>query len=148
MTNILNRLKSDRSMMSVLLQFEQFLDDMDVYVYANWIDGELADGPNISRYYATATFRFPYDRMPDPRGGDRLLVHDVRVEYRKHTETYTEAEPGMTPVKKTRPVWLVTIALPKKFIDELDNSDLAWYSDEIDKNSVQDARRDEAGGDV
>ena len=32
---------------SVLKDFERVLDELDLYVYENWEDGELASGPNI-----------------------------------------------------------------------------------------------------
>ena len=31
----------------VLKDFERVLDELDIYVYANWQDGELAEGPII-----------------------------------------------------------------------------------------------------
>ena len=33
--------------LGVLKDFERVLDEMDVYVYANWLDGELAVGPKV-----------------------------------------------------------------------------------------------------
>ena len=33
---------------TVLKDFERVLDDLDVYVYDNWEDGEIVSGPKIS----------------------------------------------------------------------------------------------------
>jgi hypothetical protein len=35
----------------VLKDFERVIDELGVYVYDNWEDGELASGPNIERHW-------------------------------------------------------------------------------------------------
>ena len=39
-----------------LLDFERVLDEMDMYVYENWDQGELAYGPQVDRHWITAGF--------------------------------------------------------------------------------------------
>ena len=41
---------------TVLKDFERVLDDLDVYVYDNWEDGEIVSGPKISRHWVTCAF--------------------------------------------------------------------------------------------
>ena len=35
--------------LNILKDFERVLDELDVYVYDGWLDGELVAGPNESR---------------------------------------------------------------------------------------------------
>ena len=44
--NIQSIYESDVSF-QVLKDFERVLDDLDLYVYENWMDGELVSGPKI-----------------------------------------------------------------------------------------------------
>ena len=39
---------------TILKDFERVLDELNPYVYDNWMDGELADGPEILRHFVTA----------------------------------------------------------------------------------------------
>jgi hypothetical protein len=50
--NIENIYGSNNSL-NILKDFERVLDELDLYVYENWIDGELIEGPEESRYYIT-----------------------------------------------------------------------------------------------
>ena len=68
---------------SVLKDFERVLDELDLYVYDNWEDGELASGPKIEKHWVSCEFMWPKDRMPDPMGGKRLLDYDCKVTYKK-----------------------------------------------------------------
>ena len=36
--------------LALLKDFERVLDELDVYVFDSWIDGELVEGPKESRY--------------------------------------------------------------------------------------------------
>ena len=40
---------------SILKDFERVLDELDLYVYENWEDGELVSGPNIAVSYTHLT---------------------------------------------------------------------------------------------
>ena len=66
-----------------LLDFERVLDELDLYVFANWKKGELVEGPVNEKYFVTCTFMWPYKMMPDPRGGERLLEYGCEVRYKK-----------------------------------------------------------------
>ena len=63
----------------VLKDFERVLDELDLYVYDNWENGELAAGPKIDRHWVTCSFMWPRSQMPDPMGGKRLLDYDCKV---------------------------------------------------------------------
>ena len=52
--------------LNLLKDFERVVDELDLYVFDNWIDGELAEGPKEDRYYITCTFCLLYT-SPSPR---------------------------------------------------------------------------------
>tara|TARA_B110000503_G_C7074276_1_gene382231 strand:+ start:202 stop:723 length:522 start_codon:yes stop_codon:yes gene_type:complete len=111
----------------VLKDFERVLDELDIYVYTNWEDGEVAEGPNIERHWVTCTFMWPLNKMPDPMGGKRLLDYDCKVSYTKSNlikprtiETPDDIRPGTKKGKLDRePIWLVKIQMPKKLIADI-----------------------------
>ena len=77
---------------SILKDFERVLDELDLYVYENWEDGELVSGPNIERHWVSCEFMWPMDKMPDPMGGKRLLDYDCKVSYKKRSYTKTKKD--------------------------------------------------------
>ena len=48
--NIENVYGSNNSL-NLLKDFERVIDELDTYVYDNWIEGELVQGPIESRYW-------------------------------------------------------------------------------------------------
>jgi len=76
--NIENIYGSNNSL-KLLKDFERVLDELDLYVYENWIDGELLEGPKESRYFISCKFMWPEKKMPNPKGGMRLLDYGCRV---------------------------------------------------------------------
>lgn len=52
--------------LEILKNFERVLDELDLYVYENWLDGELVAGPLDSRYWVTCKFMWPLKEMPNP----------------------------------------------------------------------------------
>lgn len=111
----------------VLKDFERVLDELDIYVYANWADGELASGPNIERHWVTCTFMWPEAKMPDPMGGKRLLDYDCKVKYIKSKlikprkiRVPDDIRPGTKKGKlDLHPIWLVEIQMPKSLIADI-----------------------------
>jgi hypothetical protein len=95
---------------------------MDVYVYENWENGELAYGPKVERHWITAGFMWPQDKMPDPVGGKRLTELGCKVSYQKShlveprkIRTESDLRPGTKKGKLDRhPIWIVEIQVPKK----------------------------------
>ena len=47
------------SLLDVLIEFDQFLDDLNVYSYKNWFEGEVVDGPNLSRHWGEISLMYP-----------------------------------------------------------------------------------------
>ena len=119
----------------VLKDFERVLDELDIYVYENWKDGEIAAGPNIERHWVTCTFMWPRDKMPDPMGGKRLLDYDCKVRYKKSNlieprkiRDPDDFRPGTKKGKlDLHPIWLIEIQMPKSLIADI----YTGYKDEV-----------------
>ena len=113
-TNIQD-LYENNSSMAILKDFERVLDEMDLYVYDNWIDGELAYGPKVDRHWISVAFMWPENKMPDPDGGKRLLDLGCKVNYEKShmveprsIKKQSDIRPGTKKGKLDRkPVWIV-----------------------------------------
>ena len=130
-----------------LLDFERVLDELDLYVFANWKDGELVSGPTYEKYFISCTFMWPYKKMPDPRGGERLLGYDCEVYYKKDIlevpvkiKDPDDFEPGTKmPKLEKMSVWLVTIIIPKRLMQEIQQGSLELESATIDLEDVEQA---------
>lgn len=111
----------------ILKDFERVIDEVGIYVYDNWEDGELADGPNIDRHWVTCSFMWPRDKMPDPSGGKRLLDYGCKIYYKKDhlikpkkIVTPDDIRPHTKKGKLQRaPIWIVTIKMPKELINDI-----------------------------
>ena len=136
--NIQN-LYENNSSLDVLKDFERVLEEMDVYVYENWIDGELAYGPRVDRHWITAGFMWDHDKMPNPIAGKRLTDLGCKVTYQKShlleprkIKTENDLRPGTKKGKLDRkPIWIVEVQMPKKvafdiykgYMDKLKNDE-------------------------
>ena len=124
--NVENIYDSDTSF-TVLKDFERVLDELDLYVYKNWEDGELVSGPNIKRHWIICSFMWPREKMPDPMGGKRLLDYDCKVTYKKDSiikprkiRTPDDIRPGTKKGRLDRePIWIVEIMMPKKLVADI-----------------------------
>lgn len=138
--NIENIYGSNNSL-NLLKDFERVLDELDTYVYDNWIDGELVAGPNESRYFVECTFMWPKDKMPEPKGGVRLLDYGCKVQFAESTfakvrkiKTPDDIRPGTRKGKiDHEDIWLVKINMPKKLMNDINRG----YKT-LDKNKVED----------
>lgn len=123
----IERIYDSNTAFTVLKDFERVLDELDVYVYKNWEDGELAMGPKIDRHFVTCAFIWPRKDMPDPMGGKRLLDYDCKVRYKKgyiikprKIRDPDDIRPGSKKGKLDRhAVWIVEIRMPKKLIADI-----------------------------
>lgn len=124
------RIYSSNTSFQVLKDFERVLEELDMYVYKNWMEGELLSGPNIERHWVTCKFMWERNEMPDPAGGKRLLDYDCKVSYKKDfvikprkIRKQDDIRPGTKKGKLDRnPVWVVEIQMPKKLIADMYNS--------------------------
>ncbi len=144
--NVKHIYMTDSSLES-LMDFERVLDELDTYVYKNWTKGELVEGPIYDKYFVTCTFMWPYKLMPDPRGAERLLDYKCEVTYKKDTlfyavdaKSYDDFKPG-TKVPKTakKPIWLVTIVMPKQLMHDIHQGSIELEAETIDLEDIEQA---------
>jgi hypothetical protein len=139
-TNI-EQIYGSNNSLSLLKDFERVIDELDVYVYENWIDGEVVSGPKESRYFVECTFMWPEDKMPEPIGGKRLLEYGCKVQFAETTiskvrkiKTPDDIRPGTRKGKiDHEQVWMVKITMPKKLMNDINRG----YN-ELDRNKVED----------
>lgn len=145
------------SMLDTLIDFEGVLDSLHLYAYKNWATGEVVQGPEVSRYWVEITLMFPEQNMPDPEGSLRLTKHGCYVSFKKdiyiepvrirseddierHDESDHEHHHGLDEKPRAKqveyPVWLVRIAMPKGFLNELNNDRVEINGVEVDMAAV------------
>jgi hypothetical protein len=126
---------NNNSSLAILKDFERVLDEMDMYVYKNWMDGELATGPKVDRHWVSAEFMWPREKMPDPMAAKRLMEMGCKVKYidshiiePRKIRNPDDLRPGTKKGKlDTKQVWLVEIAMPRKLVFDIFNG----YMDRI-----------------
>jgi hypothetical protein len=135
----IQELYENNSSLAVLKDFERVLDEMDMYAYENWEDGELAYGPKVDRHWITAGFMWPRDKMPNPTAGKRLTDLGCKVVYQeshllepRKIKSPEDLRPGSKKGKLDRkPIWIVEVQMPKKiafdiykgYMDKMRNDD-------------------------
>lgn len=139
-TNIETIYGSNNSL-NILKDFERVVDELDLYVFDNWIDGELVAGPIESKYFVECTFMWDYEKMPDPAGAKRLSDYGCKVQFAESHFHYVrkirkpeDIRPGTKKGKIDRKeVWLVKILMPKKLM-----ADIQKGSKNLDINKIED----------
>lgn len=127
--------------LNLLKDFERVFDELDMYVYDNWIDGELVSGPFEKRYFVECTFMWPYDKMPEPVAGKRLIEYGCKVEFAeskiakvRKIKKPEDIRPGTRKGKiDYEPIWMVKITMPKKLMSDINRG----YRN-LDQNKVED----------
>lgn len=148
----LQTLSSDDSAFKVLKDFERVLDELDIYVFRNWQDGELLAGPDVARYTVTCKFMWPRKHMPDPVGAERLVDYGCKIFYEKKqiliprkVNTPDDFRPNTKKGKlDAHPIWVVTILMPKKLMQDIydgyeakENNSMAEMMKNSDQNTIQ-----------
>lgn len=144
------------SSLDTLLDFERVLDELDLYAFKHWKQGELVQGPKYEKYFITCTFMWPYKMMPDPRGGERLLSYGCEVTYAKDLLAYPVkvktpddfVPGGKMPKMAKKPVWLVQIVMPKKLMQDIHQGSLELENSKIDLEDVEQAYEEGNDSDV
>lgn len=141
------------SALQTLMEIENVLDKLNIYAYENWIEGEVVDGPHIERYWVTVTIMYRYKDMPDPEGAQRLIDHGARVYYSKDKfisaakligpddVEVTDGQGNRAAKKVEQQVWLITLEIPRSFLDSITTSELRAqeYDVDVDTDAVEQA---------
>lgn len=123
----LQNLSENNSAFQVLKDFERVLDELDVYVYKNWEEGELVSGPHVNRYTVSCKFMWEEKEMPDPKGAQRLYDYGCKVTYIKEhiliprkIKDPDDFRPGTKKGKiDSHPIWSVVVEMPKKLMQDV-----------------------------
>lgn len=123
----LQTLRENDTAFRVLQDFERVLDELDIYVFKNWQEGELVSGPHVNRYSVKCTFMWPREEMPAPDGAMRLNEHGCKIVYGKENILMPrkirdpgDFRPGTKKGKiDAHPIWTVTIEMPKKLMQDV-----------------------------
>ena len=133
--------------LSMLMDFERVLDNVDIYTFPNWEKGELVEGPAITRYFVRCKFMWPASKMPDPSGAKRLLPYGCKINYENTTikmpVKIKDSDDYRPNSKKGRlvdvPVWIVEILMPKHLMKEIKQGSREIAGEEIDLSDLQQA---------
>lgn len=139
--NNIDQIYGSNNSLNILKDFERVIDELDIYVYENWIEGELMEGPIESRYFVECTFMWPKDEMPNPRGGTRLLDYGCKVQWGesflakvRKIKSSDDIRPGTKKGKiDMESIWVVKISMPKKLMHDINRGYQA-----LDRNKVED----------
>ena len=131
----IKKISETNTLLDMLLEFEKTLDNIDLYAFANWDEGEVLEGPTLGRHHLTVKLMYPHAKMPDPDGAKRLMARDCLVEYSKDTlirpkrvrnfdDLIIEVKPDGVPSYKAKTteekVWVIEIKMPRRYVDEFD----------------------------
>lgn len=134
-----------QNMQGTLIQFEDFLDSSHLYAFRNWIDGAVWDGPNVKRYWISVTLKYPYDKMPEPKGGMRLVNMGAYITYTLSSEKVPATVDGpddldpitRKPKEEEVDIWLIEICVPRRFVQDA-------IEDEMDVEIEQEPKTEES----
>ena len=155
---LLKRVSGQETSLHMLMEFEKTLDNANLYAYKNWMSGELVEGPVIDRYWFTTTWMYPEKLMPNPEGSLRLIKYGCKVYFSKDNllepsdvHSGDDLRGGLSSERKQakilkHPVWLVTIEMPRKFVDEAQEAMLQLEDDEINVDDINQAWDEDLDG--
>lgn len=155
---LLKRVGGESTSLDMLMEMEKTFDNANLYAYKNWLDGELVEGPAINRYWFTTMWMYPHKMMPDPAGSLRLIKYGCKVSFAQDTlleprsvkDPMKDIKSGAANERKQakidkKPVWLVQIEMPRKFVDDAHDALLQFEDDEIDMDDINAAYDEDLG---
>lgn len=135
-----NLLNNNITLLDMLLQFEQVLEDSGLYGYMNWEYGEVLFGPDLKKYWFEVGLMYDRDSMPDPEGalrlkqlGCKVFFEEAKFKYSRRVQNPDDVQSGVTRQAKQeiKDIWVVKIKMPRRLINiginrylELDAADL------------------------
>ena len=134
------------TLLDILLEFESTLDKQGMYAYKNWKLGEVAEGPNLSRYWLHVKLMYPYKKMPDPKGALRLDAIGCEIKFNRGVlktpitpQGPEDLDKEGQPKLKSNDIWLIDIWMPRKFVDEFSDDKIKIGDDEVDMEELNSA---------
>lgn len=149
----LSEINNNSGVLDMLIEFEKTLDNTELYTFKNWFAGEIVEGPDIERYWFKVKLMYPYKMMPDPMGAMRLEKIGCKVAYDKdifkvpaevgEMGASRSAASKQTKLKQHK-VWIISIDMPIRFIDEGVEDRMDSLNTEVDTDDVSDSYDDNA----
>ena len=150
----LDKISDSPHLLDILLQMEDVLDSLDIYVFKNWYRGEVVEGPKVRRYWLDFTLKYDIDRMPDPKAALRLMKHGARVDFWKakygkegefedsavSESDMAEHEANGGGEKGSEDFWLVRISIPRRLVAQMSAEEMDFYDEDVDIDDVEDAK--------
>ena len=133
------------SSINTLLDFERIVDELDIYAFDHWKQGELVEGPIYEKYFVTCIFMWPHKQKPDTRGAKRLADYGCVVKYRRDVLSYpiklkspNDFQPGTKMPKMGKaPIWLVSITVPKKLMQDIHQGSLELENENLNSEDLE-----------
>jgi hypothetical protein len=127
---------SNNSALAILKDYERVFDELDLYVFENWKEGELVSGPKVERHWVTCEFMWPKEKMPNPEAAKKLSEYGCQIKYKRDTlikprpiKDPDDIRPGTKKGKLDEsPIWVVEVTMPKKLILDV----FRGYRNELD----------------
>ena len=141
----ITEVSKSNTLLDMLMEFEKTLDELDLYAFKNWDRGEILEGPTLGRHYVNVKLIYPHKEMPDPDGAKRLIARDCLVKYDqdmlespRRVKDFNDVEVGtrpdgsqrFTPKADSEPVWIVSIDMPRRYVDEFSAQHVEAKEDE------------------
>lgn len=127
------KISGSETLTDILIRVEDFFDSLDLYVFKNWFDGEIVDGPVVKRYWVSIILQFDYKDMPDPSGAERLMSRGCKVKFWKakkeeardpqSADDFRKDGRGAKPALDEVDIWLVEVQVPRRFVGQDDATD-------------------------
>ena len=140
----LKTIEDSDHLLDILVQCEDILDGLDLYVYRNWFSGEVIEGPIIKRHWVTIGLLYPYRKMPDPRASLRLMKHSIIVDFskvRRHVDKNNPQEKAEEKADHEKDLyWMVEIKFPRRLLKKIEDDVEDGYEDDVDTDDVEEAK--------
>lgn len=149
----IQNLYDQAGLLDILVSVEEYLDNMDLYAYKNWIKGEIVEGPIVSKYWVEITLKYTQECFPDPRGalifenqGTMISIKkDFEVAPIKHPRSNDDLQivatsvgtgTGKLPKDERYPVLLVKFKIPRRLVDPASFDEYKLNSNDFNQNPL------------
>lgn len=142
-TGNIQKLFDDGGLQDILLSVEEYFDNIDLYVFKGWIDGEVVEGPIVSKYWVDLTLKFDRDKVPDPRGTYLFHNQGTQIQVRKSTQLVArdvrkaeDIDPATgKQVMDEVEVILIKFSIPRRLVDAASVEEYSLL-DEVDEQTA------------
>lgn len=140
--NNIDRVYNSTTALQILKDFERVLDEyFDIYVFDNWEDGELLEGPMSDKYWVACRFMWSDKKRPDEAAIKRLRSNNVLVETStsyfvkpKKIKGPEDIRPGTKKGKMVRDkIYIVKIKMPKSLMKSVYGGQDIFDADEVEQ---------------